>query len=129
MDEIVDNFNDVAIQMLTELKKIIPHSLILENVDLIENITKKKKTFLIDNFVMYVLQYKDEINSENEDFFLKHEFTESSTSDGIIKMINEIKDMWKGLGNDKENKKNIFGYFQVLCYYSEKYFIIIDSQA
>lgn len=130
MEQIVNDFNDIAINMLSELRKIIPHSIILNNIDLIEGITKnnKSKHVLIDNFVLHVLKYKKEIDSENEDFFLKNNFDDlkNKQNNNILKIIKEIKDMWKSLGNDKENKKNIFGYFKVLCFYAEKYFLEID---
>lgn len=139
MDDIVKNFNDVAIQMLGELRKIIPHSVILNNTDLLKSFVKNssKKTVLIDYFVVYVLKYKDEIDEENEDFFLKHDFEDisSSTKDtnSIVKIINEIKKMWRSITDkddetSRQNKKNIFGYFKVLSFYAEKYFLEIDKE-
>mgnify|MGYP000707572504 CR=1 FL=1 len=129
MEDVINNFNDVAIQMLTELKKIIPHSVILDNVDLVKYMTEKddKKSILIDNFVYYVLKYKTEIDDSNENFFLKHDFNDSANGESnILKIINEIKNMWKTI-EDPDNKKNIFSYLQVLCFYAEEYFLIIDE--
>ena len=115
--------------MLTELKKIIPHSVILDNIDLVKYMTEKeeKKRILIDNYVYYVLKYKDEIDDSNEDFFLKNDFKDSTGGESnIVKIINEIKSMWKTI-EDPDNKKNIFSYLQVLCFYAEEYFLLVDE--
>lgn len=138
MDEIIDNFNSVAMQLLEELRKIIPHSLILNNADLLKNIVQKEesKNVIIDNFLLHVLKFKDEIDNNNEDFFIKNDFQDvqkKTKTPGIIHIINEIKNLWKDIGNGDEklaeqNKQNIFDYFKVLCFYAEQYFIEIDKE-
>lgn len=138
MDEIIENFNNVAMQLLEELRKIIPHSLILNNADLLKNLIEKEnsKSVIIDNFVLHVLKYKDEIDNNNEDFFIKNDFKDiqkTSKTPGIIHIINEIKNLWKDIGNGdeelaKQNRQNIFDYFKVLCFYAEQYFLEIDKE-
>lgn len=131
MDELIKNFNDIALQMLGELKKIMPHSILLQNADLLKAFTQNEsnKTVIIDGFVVHVLKYKDQIDSNDENFFLAHDFNDevqNSKNSSIVKIINEVKSMWKELSD--ENKQSIFGYLQVLCFYSQEYFIELDSQ-
>lgn len=126
MDDIINDFNNVTMQFLTELKKLIPGSMILNNLDLIESITKNKqqKKIIIDGFVIYILKYKEQIDNEDEDFFLTTDYTEAQGE--FVKIINEVKRLWKDISVD--NRKNIFGYFKVLVYYAQEYFDLLDKQ-
>lgn len=124
-DEIIDNFNNIAIEFINQLKIVCPHSVIANNVDAIEMLINNQatKSKIIDQFTFYVLKYKDKIDEHNEDFFLHETFeTESSGNSSIIMLISEIKEAWKNLCNDDKNK--IFDYLRVMCFYSQEYLLI-----
>ena len=71
VEEIINNFNNVAIDFMNQLKIVCPHSVIANNVDAIEILLKKQNTKnkIIDQYTFYVLKYKDEIDKYSEDFF------------------------------------------------------------
>ncbi len=124
IDTITDNFNNVAIEFIGQLKIVCPHSIIANNIDAIEMLINKQttKNKIIDQFTFYVLKYKDKIDDHNEDFFLKETFEEESDGNSsIIMIINEVKGAWTGLCDD--DKARVFDYLRVMCFYSQEYLL------
>lgn len=126
INEIVTNFNGVAIDFMNQLKNVCPHSIIANNIDAIESLMTMKghERKIIDQFTYYVLKYKDKIDSYDESFFISCSFhNEANGSASITMLINELKEIW--LKINKDDKKKIFDYLRVLCYYSQEYVLKI----
>lgn len=127
-EEISENFNKIAIDFIYALKTICPHSIIASNVDIIETLinTKSTKSVLLDQFTLNVLKYKDQIDANDDNFFLNNSFTKETVNakngKHVSMVIGELKNLWSDL--NRENKTRIFEYMQVLCYYSHEYLLL-----
>jgi len=138
LQEIVSSFNTTALEFVSQLKKICPHSLIANNVDALESIMNNKASErkVLDQYALHVLKYKGQIDSYDEDFFMNNDFTaEASNALGeldkkpnvgsITTLICELKDMWKTVESD--NKRKVFDYLRVLSYYAQEYVLLITN--
>ena len=138
MDKIIDDFNDVLMTFIKELKKICPHSLITNNADVVEGIINSASTkkMPIEQFVLNVLEYKNQIDEYNESFFLSREFKMKADltikdskyikTSGFMNILGDVESIWTTLSDD--NKKNIFDYMQVLCYYAQEFFLMVTNR-
>jgi hypothetical protein len=124
IQQLISDFNEESINFANQLTEVCPDSIISGNVGYLQQLIKKNPKYIIDQFTLYVLKYKKQIDSEDNDFFLKNEFAkDSSDKKNVIGKMFELKDIWTKLSND--NKKGIFTIMQILCYYSEQYYIKI----
>lgn len=124
INEIVDNFNNVTVDFINQLKIVCPYSVIANNIDAVEILINNENTKqkIIDQFTFYVLKYKDKIDEHCEEFFLNETFEhESLGNSSIMMLITEIKDIWITLCQD--DKKRVFDYLMVMCYYSQEYLL------
>ena len=119
-EELIMDFNNEVANFANVVSALCPTSMISNNIDYFHIVVKKYPNFIIDQFSIHVLQYKEMIDSQNEDFFLKSEFAKETKGDAnIINQVFEMKNVWKVLSD--ENKKGVFLIMQVLCYYAEQY--------
>ena len=120
--QIINDFNEEAINFANQLAEVCPDSILSGNVGYLQQTINKNSSFLIDQFTLYVLKYKDQIDNKNNDFFLKTDFSkDASGKSTVIGKIFELKDTWGKLSQD--NRDGIFTIMQILCYYSEQYYI------
>lgn len=126
-DEIVDNFNDTLLDMLKEVASIAPNTQVGRNIDAIEDTFKKlkfpNKRKFIDNFVLKVLKYQDEIEAEEEEYFFNELEKKEVKNDNDVKSVDigELVHIWKKFKAD--DKKTIFAYLKVLCNYCNDYLL------
>lgn len=121
--QIIKDFNGEAINFVTQLSKLAPKSIFAGNTSYLKGILKIYPKYMIDQFTIYILKYRDQIDAENNSFFMDIDFTkETGGDDNAISKIFEIKNIWKTLSED--NKKGIFTIMKILCYYSSKYNIM-----
>ena len=77
---------------------------------------------LLQFYDNYVLDYRDQIDNKNEDFFIDHDFSDVADKNRNEKMtfnlVNKIKEYWKDLSDS--NKETTWKYFQVLNKLSDK---------
>jgi len=119
---IVKEFNEEALNFTIQMGQLLPSYPIAKNLDLIKSVMKLRPKFIIEQFVLNVLKYKDQIDSNDENFFLENKFSDETKGDtDIISKVFEFKDVWKNLSS--KNKQGIFQVMQVLCYYAQQYFI------
>ena len=121
-DQYIKDFNSSLGELLDFMKDKSPDSIILKNVDLVKSAVKKNPEKPIEQFVIYVLKYKDEIDKGDEDFFLKKDYSEdmkgASTS---LSDVLSFKDIWKKLeDNDKSFVKTSM---QILAFCAQQYFV------
>lgn len=127
-ESVIKDFNSTLLDFLQAFTGLCPTSIAAANIDLVKKIIdqKGKENLPIDQFTYYVLKYKPQIDKSDERFFIDNTYEkEAQEVHGLIMVVNEIKNIWCDLHN--ENKKRVFGYMQVLCYYSEQYFLLVDS--
>ena len=94
--------------------------------NLFQNAIKINVKFPIDNYTLIVLEYADQIYSENEDFFMKKKY--GATGSTMVEVGNEFnivhsdvfKELWKTLTDDDKHK--IKGHVVMLTTYAHAYF-------
>nr|QBK89283.1 MAG: hypothetical protein LCMiAC02_03780 [Mimivirus LCMiAC02] len=128
---IFNDFNNLLLQLITNIKTICPRSIVARNFDVIEyTITNiKDNERFIGLFVTKALKYKKFIDEENEKFFTEKSYEEDvnkNKNKNVIDHIFQLKDVWGILS--EENKKIIFKYMQILCHMAQKYFDILDKK-
>lgn len=127
--EIVSDFNNVLISLALNVADVCPNSLIGVHIKDIEKTIKRPDNFkkFINLFCTRVLQYKDQIDEGNEDYFLEKDYKgdlkgeESSALTHIL----SFKSIWKELKPD--NKQIVITSMQILCELAQQYFDEIDS--
>lgn len=122
INDIKIDFNNLLLDLIHNLNKICPNSIISNNMIFIEKFIKDEPVKMIEAFISYVLKYKKQIDAGDEDFFLNHSY-EKDIPDKNFAKIFEFKDLWKKI--NKDNKKSIIIYMQYLCGLSEQYFKIV----
>ena len=123
--QIVKSFNDVVVDFMNQLKIVCPYSTITNNIDLISNVLNQENTKnkIIGQYTYYVLKYKTKINNYDENFFLNSDFKEETNGDNaLMQLMEELKEIWVKLCSG--DKKKVFDYLRILCYYSEQYFLL-----
>lgn len=139
IQQLIQDFNDELIHFAKSMSELVPNSTLSNNLDYLEHLTKNKPKFIIDQFVIHVLKYKEQIDNHKEEFFLGDEFSkeldetvdksleekknngEAVDKKNIMSKIFDFTEIWRTLS--KENKEGIFTTMSVLCYYCEEYFM------
>lgn len=121
----VDIFNEHFLNLVIGIGKACNKPLIVNNIDLLKNDLKKNRERIINYFVLYVLKYKEQIDNQDENFFLNNSFKNDTNNDDILNKILEFKNIWTDLDND--NKKTVMTYMILLCNLSQKFFVDNDK--
>tara|TARA_Y100000780_G_scaffold153585_1_gene138340 strand:- start:8504 stop:8893 length:390 start_codon:yes stop_codon:yes gene_type:complete len=122
VEEITLEFNSSLLEYIRNMAKLFPGSTLSNNLDLLEKMISKYPNKFIDQFVLYVLKYKDRIDASDEDFLLNHNFEEElKGKNSVVQYVFEAKSIWEQLNDD--NKQGTFLTLQVLCYYTQEYFL------
>ncbi len=112
----IDNF-------IKELCTIFPNNneiqLFGEKYDFVRS---ANSSLVVDYFVQFVYPHKQQIMSQNEDFFLNGGGQEELTDTSGLKLRDNIKTLWVSEMSN-ENKAIIWKYFKVFIALSEKYII------
>ncbi|CAH6421751.1 Hypothetical protein KVN_LOCUS437 [uncultured virus] len=124
LDGIVNDFNNLLLTFVKNLSLVCPNSFIATNGKLIERSMLKTENRLkfIEVFIAKILQYKKEIQSGNEEFFLNKSYDDDLDGDkNLVNKVFEFKTIWEKLNN--ENKQIVKQYMSLLCELSETYFL------
>lgn len=70
---------------------------------------KTNPMLVVDQVIIHVLPFENIITTRNEDFFLKHEFSEYNTLDQVI---DKLKQLWTQL--TENDKKCVWDYITLL---------------
>ena len=129
MDDIVRDFNTLFTQMVDDISKIAPTSVIGANKKEILDAIKIKPKFVIDIFCLKVLKYKSKIENDDEyeSFFLGKKYDDDVhdvSHDNIMDHIFELKNIWSSLNNN--NKIVIRTCIIYLCEIAQNYFLLLD---
>lgn len=125
-DNLVTNFNTEMLNFADFIRQLNSKSVVAENYYLIEFVAKENPPLIIEQFILYALKYKKQIDVRDENFFLTNNYKEEThDASFVIDIIRELKDMWSTLSD--KNKEGAFDVMQVLCYYAQEYFIEMDN--
>lgn len=126
METIIETFNGVISDFITQLADICPDSTIAANKSTILSIMKMKPSTIVDIFVLYVLKYKPQIDSGDESFFMNNTFDSElgGDQDKVNKMF-EFKNIWNIL--TEENKEIVKQFMQCLCQLAQEHFLATHS--
>lgn len=116
-DSDINRFNKQVSSFLESLHKILPDNkeiyIFKTQVDTMSMINKK---FLLENFILYVYPYKDQIMKKDEKFFLNDDL---NVEEDQIEHAIHLKSLWKEKLTDK-NKEVVWKFFQVLILLAER---------
>ena len=121
VSEIVNNFNQQADDLMIQMYECSQD----EDIKVYHNMFKKLKRFnatkAIEQFIIYVVPYKEQIYSDDESFFLEQSGKELTGDDSDYTMMKSLKfkDLWTQLSID--SKSNIFKFFKIMIYYAEQF--------
>ena len=84
--------------------------------------TKKiNKTLVMDNFILNLLCYEEQINSRDDNFFLIFNINENvKDNDKLVVQLTQLKTIWHKI--DDDNRKKVFDYLIVITYWARQYF-------
>lgn len=127
---LVTDFNNGLLSLASNVAAVCPDSIISANFKDIEKQIKKKENFckFIDLFCIKVLQYKDQIDSGDESFFMNKDYKSDlhGQQDATLDHVITLKSVWADL--KQENKEIVMLNMQILCELSQQYFnIMIQS--
>jgi hypothetical protein len=122
LSKIVKKFNDFTEDMLNQMYISTDDNDIRVYESMFSKLRKINSTKAIEQFIIFVLPYKDKIINEDESFFLNQDesnLIKDDSQDNIMKAL-KFKQLWSSLSNN--SKENLFKFFKVLVYYAEEYF-------
>ena len=117
----VNAFNNVVIQFLNDLIKTFPEETEFKKFKtafiILKNTNSKK---CVELFKFYVKDYKIEITSRDEVFFITKDTRNLSNVDDnfVINLLDKLKVYWKTLTST--NKEQIWKYMNTLLVLSDK---------
>lgn len=124
MNEIVVDFNSTLLTLAKNVANICPSSIIGSNIKDIEKQFKRKENFtkFIDLFCINVLQYKEQIDSGDETFFMNKDYANDikDSKDVGLNDIISLKSVWKDF--KQENKDIVKLNMQILCDLAQIYY-------
>ncbi|ARF11269.1 hypothetical protein Klosneuvirus_1_126 [Klosneuvirus KNV1] len=127
IDEIVNDFNNMLSSLILNIATVCPKSIVGTNIKDIEKHIKspKNKVKFVDLFCVKVLQYKNEIDNGDENFFMTKDYKDDlKDSEGnLLDQVVSMKSIWKDLS--KENREIVISYMQMLCELSLQYYMIV----
>ena len=118
---IVQIFNEQFNDLLKDLIKVYPTlSQLKEYHTGLKVLLMTNKKFLIEIFNEYIYQYKDQVEKEDEKFFLEIDY--SKYGDKNVSTQSKIfADIWASKDTTKDTKDNIWLYFKLFMKLVDKY--------
>lgn len=119
--EIVNNFNSQADDLMSQMYSCSQDYDIKVYHDMFKKLKRFNATKAIEQFIIYVLPFKEKIYNDDETFFLEKSGEELTGNNSEYTMMQSLKfkDLWKTLTS--ESKENIFKFFKVMVYFAEEY--------
>jgi len=124
--DLVTLFNDFLFDLLKQLNGMITDEDIKYYCSAYQDVIKFNNRLIIDQYIIYVLEYYEQIKAKDIDFFIKGKelINKYKTEESAISKIFKFKDLFVKL---KKNEQNIlFHYLNILCYISAIYFTIMN---
>jgi len=113
-NQIVQDFNVMLIELANQITKLCPQSIIANNLNNIIDVTQRYPLKIMEIFVIYVLKYKPQIDSGDENFFMNKSYDDDlKENNQMVSKIFEFKTIWVQL--NKSNRLIVQQYMQYLC--------------
>ena len=124
IEEILKDFNSLLLDLIQNVADVCPNSVVgIHQKPIVREITRPdNKVKFVELFVARILQYKNQIDSGNDDFFLRKSY-DSDVEQDFMQQVFEFKSIWHEF--KRENKDLVIQYMQLLCELAQKYFIIV----
>src|SRR5579863_5758208 len=101
MTEIIDNFNEVLLSLVENVASVCPRSIIATNINHVRKAITNKNSpnKFIELFCLKVLQYRDQIDAGDDNFFMNKDFKDdlSDQSSSLIDIVSSLKCVWTQL--------------------------------
>jgi hypothetical protein len=121
--ELVTLFNDFLYDLLKQLHGIVKSDEDIKYYfNMFKDLVKMQRTLVIDQFIIHILEYYDEIKNKNEEFFMNEDVTKKKLGDNVISKVFKFKKLFQQL--TKKEKEMLFYYLNILCYISARYFTL-----
>lgn len=121
--ELVTLFNDFLYDLLKQLHGIVKSDEDIKYYfNMFKDLVKMQRTLVIDQFVIHVLEYYDQIKNKNEEFFMNEDVSKKNLGDNVISKVFKFKKLFQQL--TKKEKEMLFYYLNILCYISARYFTL-----
>jgi hypothetical protein len=118
---IVEIFNQQFNDLLKDLISIYPNlSQLKEYHTGLKVLLMTNKKFLIEIFKDYIYKYKDQIEKEDEKFFLDIDYSQYG-DDNVTKQSKIFGEIWESKDTTNETKENIWLYFKLFMKLVDKY--------
>lgn len=118
MENTVQQFNDIAYNLIVDLAEITDSSKIKMSKSVFKTIVEENPEKPIEKFIINILPHKEHILNKNTEFFINYKFNEVEEK-SILKDILSLKSLWNNL--TETDKDNTFEYLLQLCNASEYY--------
>lgn len=117
-------FNNYSLFLASHLCNVAPKSCFKIYKPFIEKLVNDNSNVMIEGFILNVLKYENEINNEDESFFLGKKYDDVTGNDSSnVNKVFEFKSIWFSL--EDSDKSLIKSYMKLLCQIARKYFDLI----
>lgn len=129
INQLINDFNDTLLSLAQNIASVCPNSFVGVNIRDIEKVIRRKDNYkkFIDLFCLRVLQYKNEIDSGNDNFFMEKDYTVDLKNQETVQFghVLSLKNVWTQL--KPENKNICKMHMQILCELTQQYYNIIAN--
>lgn len=127
MESILSDFNTMIIELAAQLAIVCPTSIIGANINVIKTLVKNNPNTIIDIFIQHILKYKQQIDAEDDAFFMNNSFSSETQGDNnMISRVFEFKGIWKQL--NQSNRSTVKQYMKILCQLALSYVNLIVTK-
>jgi len=119
--DIINNFNKLAINFAKFLTKKCPNSVVANNMGNFSSIISSEPESIITTFITYVLKDKPKIDAGDVSYFMGKDYNEVPNLASHV--VLQFKNVWKQL--EKKDQEVVIKAMQGLCDYSQQYFMLV----
>jgi hypothetical protein len=117
---LLDAFYNQFSDFLDQLTKVFPGDTDFPTYKMGLLLLQRTNPILVVSEVhKHVAPFEEIIRAKNEDFFLKHEFSEYTSDDALEQIIMKLKGLWSTLTDN--NKTCVWGYIILLMDLAKRY--------
>jgi hypothetical protein len=122
--DLIALFNEVLYELLKQLNLIIDDKEIKHFYNAFDDVIKFNNKLIIDQYIINVLEYYDQIKAKDIDFFTKGDLlvNKYKGEESIVSKIFKFKELFLKLKKDDQN--TLFYFLNILCYISARYFTL-----
>ena len=125
--DLITIFNDFLFELLKQLNTMFKDEDIKYFCNAFEDVIKFNNKLIIDQYIINVLEYYEQIKARDIDFFTKgtQVVNKYKGEESVVSKIFKFKDLFLKL--KKNEQQMLFQSLNVLCYISARYFTLTDK--